>query len=386
MRWPWLVLIGLAHAVGSAILLAEQATTSGEYRFKYERYDAPSGALYKSSGFATNNDDNVDSVFVDSSGRLWVGTVAGLAVYDGNAWTNRTFPVEGLSPAESAVVRLLQISHCGPEEIAEGPPATIWLGGLCGLWRFRDGVYEELNSNTTGMLSMAVDREGGLWVVERFRVLRYSGQIWTTALCPYIGKPASSEAPGFYGIVIETNGNVWIGATAYREPNEPWEHEGTIWTVDQEHKTRSGGPPMAPLFEFDGKRWRAFGPPHGLNVKRAIPELNEQGRIVVKTSSGYYIREGGTWKPVREAEIDAGKRWVLRERRRGLLRGYSELLFRDGQHLVEVQPANAQTGEVLDVRSEQLALLHIAEDRGRSCVWLGSSHGLYRIWREKQPR
>ncbi len=140
---------------------------------------------------------------------------------------------------------------------------------------------------------------------------------------------------------------------------------------------------MAPLFEFDGKRWRAFGSRDGLDVKWSIPKLNGQGRIVVKTSAGCYVREDSTWKSVGESEIEAGKQWILRERRRDSLPGYSELLFRTGESVVEVQPSSAQTDQVLDITSEQFVQLRIAEDRARNCVWLGTSHGLYRIWPEK---
>ena len=232
---------------------------------------------------------------------------------------------------------------------------------------------------------MAVDRTGSLWVVTRESVHKYDGKTWTQVLCPYVAKSVHRELPELYGIAIETNGNVWIGGTVYGEPKEPWEHEGLIWVVDQERRKRNGGPPMAPVFEFDGKRWRAFGPPHGLNVKWTIPELDSRGRIALKSpKKRYYIREGDTWKSVTEADVIAGKRWVLREGKGGLSRRGSELLFRDGEHLVEVQPTNAQTGEVLDLESEQFVSLEMAEDPTRGCVWLGTFHGLYRIWREEE--
>jgi ligand-binding sensor domain-containing protein len=234
------------------------------------------------------------------------------------------------------------------------------------------------------MLAMAVDRIGGLWVVKKSRVYRFDGQAWTTVLCPYIGKPKSHEAPGLHGIAIQTNGNVWIGGTVYGELRKPWEHEDSIWIVDQEQQNWKDGPPMAPLFKFDGNGWRAFGPSHGLNIKWSIPELDEQGRITIKTSKGYYTRQGETWKSVKEADVIADKRWVLRERKRGLLKGYSQLLFRDGERFVEVRPTGHKTGEVSDVGSEQLASLHLVEDRERGCVWLGTLHGLYRIWRAEQ--
>lgn len=386
-RQLWLEMFSFTTPVIAAKLFAGEATNPIDLQFKFERYGAQGGALYRSSGFATNNDDNVNSVLVDSIGRLWVGTVTGLAVYDGEKWLKRTFPVRGLSPVVGAAFRVLQISHCGPDKIVEGPPGTIWFGGRCGVWCFRDGEFKEINSGRDGLIqAMAVDQQGVLWIVNKQRVEKFDGGTWNTVLCPYVGKPKSVEATGLNGIVIDRHGHVWIGGTVYGNPTGPWESEGPTWLVDQQQKQRGDGPPMAPLFEFDGKRWRAFGPTEGLNVKWAIPKLNAQGQIGVKTSNNYFVREDGIWRATQGTETDAGKRWILRDGKRGQIRGYSELLFRDGQRLFEVQPANAKTGELLDIRSEQLALLHIAEDPGRGCVWLGTPHGLYKIWLEKKAR
>lgn len=300
--------------------------------------------------------------------------MTGVAVFD----TSRTFRVSGL-PLNLA---LLGITEFGPTIIAEGPPGTIWFGGFFGVWRFRDGRYEEISSSSeiAGVLAMAVDRDERLWVVQRLQVQRFDGQTWTTVLCPYLANSIHRELSGLHGIAIEKKGSVWIGSTVYGEPKEPWEHEGAIWVVDQERKKRGVGPPMAPLFEFDGKSWRAFGPPHGLNVKWAIPELDEQSQIFASTNKGY-VREGETWKRVEESDVLAGKRWILRKK--GFLGLYAELLFRDGERLVEVLPTNNQTGAVLDLGVEQMASLCIAEDRDRGCVWLGTFHGLYRIWKSK---
>jgi hypothetical protein len=322
---------------------------------------------------------------VDSKGRVWVGTVTGLAVYDGQEWDSRTFkPRVG---TERAILGILGLSECGPERIAEGPPGTIWFGGPAGIWRHRDGRYEKISSEITSPLGMAADHSGALWAVTRYNVQRYDGKSWATVLCPYFANSIHRELPGLYGMAIGTNGNVYVGGTAYIEPTEPWTHEGTSWLVDQSRKQRNGGPPMAPLFEFDGQRWRAFGPPHGLGAKTrqsAVPELDGLGRMTAKASNGYYLLEGETWKRVNDSEASRGKRWVLGERKKGRLPGYAELLFRDGEELVEVRPVDHKTGKVLDLASEQFRSLDLAEDLSRNCVWLGTWHGLYRIWRSEQ--
>ncbi|MCI0746273.1 MAG: hypothetical protein L0Y58_12790 [Verrucomicrobia subdivision 3 bacterium] len=209
----------------------------------------------------------------------------------------------------------------------------------------------------------------------KYAVRKYDGRIWNTVLFPYRAKSIHRELTGLRAIAIGTNGNVWIGATVYLKPTGPWTHEGSIWIADQAQV-----PSTAPLFEFDGKSWKAYGPAHGLDVKKygcAVPELDELGRILVTTPKGFYVLEGETWN----LSKPSAKRWVLRERR-GRFTAGSALFYRDGEDFVEVRATEHRTGEVLDLHSDQRVSLCFVEDRGRGCVWLGTWHGLYRVWRE----
>lgn len=385
-----LALVGLTQLLAVLVQAAGQATNAAQNRFGYELYTAKNGALHRE---ATGNDhvnDLVHAVFVDSKGRVFVGTANGLAVYDGKQWTNRTFKIKGLSLAERAVLGVTSISKCGPQKIAEGPPGTVWLGGRgCGLWRLREGRYEEISSSPLDdYLGMAVDNGGSVWVVTRESVQKYNGRTWHEVLSPYIAGAVHRELPQLFGIVLGSNGNVWIGGTAYGNPQAPWKHDGAVWVVDQGRRERADGPPMAALYEFDGKGWRAFGPPHGLGVQprdTVIPELDGQGRVTVKTRGGIYVRDGENWTRVTELDVHAGRRWVLKALGASRPPGYSaELLFRDGDRLVPVRATDQQTGEVLDLESEPLRVLRMAEDSSRGCIWLGTMHGLYRIWVEQE--
>jgi ligand-binding sensor domain-containing protein len=385
-----LALTGLAQALALAAQAAGQAANAAQHRFEYELYTARSGALHGAAKGNTHANDLVHAVFVDSRGWVFVSTQNGLAVYDGKQWTNRTFRIKGLSSSGRALLGLLSISECGPEKVAEGPAGTIWLGGSgCGVWRFRDGRYDEISSSPLGSyLGMAVDHGGSLWVVTRDNVQKYDGQSWSEVLSPYIEHSVHRELPQLFGTVVGTNGSVWIGGTVYGDPQAPWEHDGAVWIVDQEKKKRADGPPMAGIYEFDGKGWRAFGPPHGLGVQprdTVIPELDGQGRVMVKTRNGNYLRDGENWKRVKELDVYAGKRWVLRALGTSTPPGYfAELLFRDADRLVPVRPIDQRTGEVLDLGSEPLRVLRMAEDRNRGCIWLGTMHGLFRIWPVKE--
>jgi hypothetical protein len=383
VKWFCIVLIGATCASTLSGAELEHSTPS----FKYERYDADGGALFKSRGKNSYVNNLVTAVLVDSKARVWVSTSTGLALYDGKVWSSRTFKPVGM--ATRATLALFGATDTGPDLIAEGPAGTIWLGGAFGIWRHQNGRYDEVNSEISLPIGMAVDQSGALWVVTRYDAQRYDGKSWTTVLCPYFAGSIHRELSGLTSIAIDTNGSVWIGGRVFIEPTEPWIHEGLIWTVDQSRKRRGGGPPMAPMFRFDGKSWRAFSRADGLHTEKqewAVPKVDGLGRVIAKTFDHYYVFEGEKWRRGNEADVSLGKRWVLRGRKKGFLRGYSDLLFRDGEKLVEVRAVDHKTGKVLDVQSEQLVSLHLAEDTNRNCIWLGTDDGLYRIWREKENR
>ena len=141
---------------------------------------------------------------------------------------------------------------------------------------------------------------------------------------------------------------------------------------------------MAPLYMYDGVRWMAFGAEAGLKAKSARPVTPAPGRILAWTPNGYYVRAKERWSKLgSQPDFLTGQHWSLSERKRGFLSGYAKLTFRLGDQKIEVHPVNPESGETLNLDSEQLALLRVAEDKRRSCLWLGTRHGLYRIWHVK---
>jgi hypothetical protein len=341
-----------------------------DHSFRYQRYDAAANAL---------NDDSVHTLLMDSTRKLWVGTATGLTVYNGREWTKRQFLVAAGKLTRSIIRSFGGSDSCGPRYIVESPPGTVWLGGDFGVWRVRNGEYQKISSNSeiAGMLGMTVDQQGNVWVVHKTSVFKFDGRDWTLVLRPYVGKPASREAPGLHSIAAGTNGSIWIGGTVYGEPAGPWEHDGASWVVGQ--KTRAEGPPMAPLFHFDGNRWRAFGAPHGLKVGSATPELTGEGSIRVWTAPNkQYVLDNKNWKPVSPPDVPVGKQWFFTRKK-----NRTDLLFRDGDRIIPVRAKHYLTNEVLDFGREQLLLLHLtAQSPDSTCVWVGTSHGLFRIWLE----
>lgn len=98
---------------------------------------------------------NISALFQDRSGRIWVGTDAGLASWDEREW--RWFDqASGLAANEITA-------------IADDPEGSLWVGtARAGLNRWRNGQFTSF-SGTNGppcenITSLCMDRDGGLWV------------------------------------------------------------------------------------------------------------------------------------------------------------------------------------------------------------------------------
>lgn len=343
--------------------------------FRYERYDARLGGMYNYGKNNPDQDDAVMAIFVDSLSRVWVGTAEGLVMYDGQNWSQKIFRAKQM-PA--TISKLRGSDAVGPRRIAEGPGTTIWLAGTYGIWCHRDGVYREISSIHTSTIALATDVKNTLWVVERTRVLKYDGTNWMTVLSPNTGRGISYKSTLLLGVAIATNGCVWIGSTAHQSNLGAGMYKGPAWLPSAPKDEATDGPPMAPLFEWNGTHWRAFGEPHGITSSWILPHLAPDGRLVARGETACYIREGERWKTVGETEVFAGKQWLLKSS--GSSR--KELLYWHENHFVPVRPFNDRTGGILEVSALGGASVRIAEDAKRNCVWLGCLRGLYRIWFE----
>jgi ligand-binding sensor domain-containing protein/signal transduction histidine kinase len=96
------------------------------------------------------------AIHEDRRGRLWLGTLGGLAGWDGRSWTLFTTR-DGLSADE---VRA----------IADDADGTLWIGTVGGgLNRLRDGQFTAFHKQPNGLpsediSSLYLDREGVLWI------------------------------------------------------------------------------------------------------------------------------------------------------------------------------------------------------------------------------
>jgi hypothetical protein len=374
-----LVLLGALTAICLNCSISVSAA-SERYQFACEQFTAASGALYRASGGNADYSDSVKCVHVDLEGRVWVGTVTGLAVYDGKQWQTRTFLVKHQSRSAKVILGFFGIHESGPDCITHGPGGEIWLcGGGFGVWKYAASEYTEIDPTVTSRVGIAADRSGNVYVVEKYRVQRYDGSSWASVLDPFVVEPNSNRPDGFNGIEVDGHDVVWIGANRHGKPAGQSGHDGPIWTVSPRPEDGGLGPPKAPLFAFDGRGWRAFGASDGLDFRWCHPRLNREHEIRINTPDGVFRPQGQTWVPSgRQYEVYSGKHWLLRE----AAHGEGELVYLEGDKEIVVKQVESGTGELLDFSSERLTPLSLAEDRATGRAWLGTWHGLYLIWRK----
>jgi len=187
------------------------------------------------------------SMAQDRDGFLWIGTLGGLARFDGNAI--ETFTTKDGLPSNYI------------EEMLLDGDGTLWIGTVAGVARWRDRRLEPFPAaGSARCRALAEDAEGRIWIGTEEGVLRCEGESCT----PVLGGPSSPR------IVYD------VLATA----------RGT-------YAATSRG-----LFRVDEGGARQEACPPGLcEGARALAETPE-GLWLGTSARGLWLRVGGDWRPV----------------------------------------------------------------------------------------
>lgn len=256
---------------------------------------------------------------LDHSGRLWIGG-AGLRVLP-SAFRTLTFGTRAGLPAVTVW------------SVRRGEDGVVWAGTHAGLVR-QEGTRWVAHRATEAwpFLAMAPGPDGALWAAP-FMAGKGPATLWR--IPPGAKEPLPVQAMGWQG-------DFYVHALA-------WDAQGTLWLG-----TASSG-----LLHMTGRAgaWRLErewlpgepGPPGVYCV-----QVDSQGRVLAATDGGLYIREGGTWTSLTQADglltdvlfmltpMPDGDIWVSYQEVRGLTR-----ISRQGgawkvvQHLGENHPLGA---------------------------------------------
>ena len=175
------------------------------------RFDPDTGRftayLHDPADASSLSNDAVDHLFVDHTGKIWVGTWNGLNSFDPAC--GRFVVYKGSSRAEPVY------------GIAEGKDGALWLGGTSGLQRFEPrtgrftGYRHKLDDpdsiSDDRVINVFIDQAGGIWATTHYGLNKLDPQ--TGAFAKYYtgdGLPSNR----LNCIEPDDSGRLWISTTA----------------------------------------------------------------------------------------------------------------------------------------------------------------------------
>lgn len=229
------------------------------------------GGLQDAQGVGMNRfHRDVWDMLLDSKGRIWITTLAGVFHREGTRFVPFPMPVIG-SP---------EVSEFTPHfvySIMEAEDGAFWFGtDGAGAVRIDDGSARVFTAKEHGLASDRVcaileDSRGDLWFgTSDGGVSRYDGKTFTT----HLRSEVHSRHTGwgrFMTILEDRSGNVWFGASS----------EG-------------GG-----VYRWNGESFRYFSEADGLN-RSGVPSLSldRRGVLWAGTVDGVFRLQGGRFVPL----------------------------------------------------------------------------------------
>ncbi|HET8900576.1 MAG TPA: protein kinase [Holophagaceae bacterium] len=237
----------------------------------------------------------------DPTGRLWVGTLDGLAVYDGHAW--QAIHPPGLTHDTSRIGSLFTASD---GSLFVGTMGGVILRLRAGAWTTYDEPQGLRANFTMGFIEVKQGPEAGIWAATDRGPFRFDGTRWQ-GMDPHHELPANKPLAGFaqlpdgalvlggFGGLHTLKDGHWLPF-----PGSPdWSitsllrHDGPdgteIWIC-----ARNG------LARWTSAGWTTFGAADGLperDVEGAA--FDSSGRLWVNDfNAGIYRMEGGRFLPV----------------------------------------------------------------------------------------
>ncbi len=257
--------------------------------------------------------DNISQALaLDQDQNLWIGTIAGLARYDGSSWHAYHISDSGLP---SNVVRALAVDQNGdlwigtwPYRDWRYPQDYVFIGG--GLAKFDGTTWTVFNTRNSplphdAIEALAVDAKGNLWVGTDGGAAKFDGVNWTVYTVFNSGLPghivsaiALQDSTVWFGTdrqgLARFEGSAW---RVYHTGNSPLPDDDINAIFIDEHQNKwiatSGG-----LARFDDRNWAVYKVsnsdlPH--DFVRNL--LSADGSLWIATFDGLAQLQDNVWTP-----------------------------------------------------------------------------------------
>jgi hypothetical protein len=224
--------------------------------------------------------NEVFSITMDNTNKIWFATNAGLMRYDGKYFTQYNTKT---SPIPDNMITAIVADDDG----------SIWVGTNKGLARLSGTEWTLFNSinsilGTEVITSIAVSGKT-VWVGTHNGLAKFDGKIWRR----FTSNNSTIPAPIVWSMAAEDNGNLWLGL-------------GTTSKYDNGFSTFGGPDSMIGLAKFDGINWSIYNnqnsPMNSGNYINSIA-IDKKGNKWIATSSylfnddrSRYIRGSGLLK------------------------------------------------------------------------------------------
>ncbi len=160
------------------------------------------------SGYQQDND--VNTIIEDNTGKFWFGTRGNTFTYDGKTFTRITHK------DEKAFVNV--------RSIIKDKKGNIWLGGNGGLWRYDGNTFTNITPKFVG--NIMEDKKGNIWTSsesalnKNWALTRYDQN--SLSGNKLVGTEILSIKGMLFGLLEANDGSIWVGAL-----NGVYRYDGT---------------------------------------------------------------------------------------------------------------------------------------------------------------
>jgi ligand-binding sensor domain-containing protein len=256
---------------------------------------------------------NISSLFIDSSGGLWVSVEFGdwqssgtqyrpgdLAYFDGNTWIK-------YSESDLPEAKFFRVT--------EAPDGSIWVAADSGgrrIYRFKAGSWTTYQLEPPGETNfsprdIAIDKDGILWAIDvkAGRYVRYDSVDWIYDRIP--NPEGKWRGMTCAGVEAAANGELWFACRYIIHRiagDQTWTgtlDDGIPANILPESLATSPDGRMwigteQGVSTFDGENWTHYTREDGLNGDRVISiAVNDDGVVYLGTNEGISRFDGETW-------------------------------------------------------------------------------------------
>jgi len=221
--------------------------------------------------------NTVSSLSIDSSGQIWIGTMNGLAKFNGTNWTVYTTTNSGLA---DNYIRSTAIDNNG----------NIWIGTINGISKFNGTNWATYNSSNSGILNNYIFEievhNNDIWFGTQIGLIKYDGSNWINYY-----QTVNSNIPegNIYAIEFDNNNNMWVGSASGGFSK----FDGNVWTnFNYSNSPLPSDNVRSIMIDSDNTKW--IGTFWGLvayneNQLSTSENINKESLIVYPNPSSDYI-------------------------------------------------------------------------------------------------